>query len=77
MLESEPRNSIHICMPQSTCVNMVGGGNLNVGRYGVAVDLVVIDGSGQAWMGNGEYSNACNFCPFCGTKLVEVVIGYE
>jgi hypothetical protein len=34
--------------------------------YGSAVTTCWEDEDGIMWVGNGEYANKVNFCPFCG-----------
>ncbi len=38
------------------------------GAYGAAVDACWECEEGHFWVGNGEYQNQVDFCPFCGTK---------
>ncbi len=33
-----------------------------------ADESFVDDETGAMWIGNGEYSNPVNYCPFCGKK---------
>ncbi len=36
--------------------------------YGIAVNSCWEE-DGKLWVGNGEYANTVNFCPFCGYKI--------
>lgn len=39
--------------------------------YGIAIYYCIEDLKGHFWVGNKEYTNQVNFCPFCGQKAPE------
>ena len=36
--------------------------------YGAAITYCWDDGDGKFWVGNGEYYNQVNYCPYCGVS---------
>ncbi len=38
------------------------------GGYGGAIHYCKEEKDGYFWVGNGEYSNQVDYCPFCGKK---------
>lgn len=52
--------SLHNCEADNT---------IKVGGYGIAIDGCWEDvKDGKLWVGNVEYANTVNYCPFCGYK---------
>ncbi len=50
----------------------------NGGGYGCAVTYCNEGDDGKLWVGNGEYGNQVNFCPFCGYPAKVKITGvYE
>ncbi len=45
--------------------------------YGHAIDCCSEDENGYFWVGNGEYANQVNYCPFCGAKAVTPAEEYK
>ena len=49
--------------------NCKAGDDIEVDRYGIAIDRCWENESdNKLWVGNGEYENTVNYCPFCGYK---------
>ena len=42
--------------------------NAIIEGYGIAIDYCS-ESEGKLWVGNGEYCNSVNFCPFCGYSI--------
>lgn len=60
-------NELHRCEPgfdfsEGEMVFCSGGTN------GAAITRCMDNGDGRLWVGNSEYSNQVNYCPFCGFR---------
>jgi len=40
--------------------------DLEMGGYGIAIEVCWEEENNKLWVGNTEYANVVNFCPFCG-----------
>jgi hypothetical protein len=63
-------NQLHMCEVQENEDFLDGG------YHGVAITNCWEEENKYLWVGNSEYSNTVNFCPFCGYKsqVVGIII---
>lgn len=40
----------------------------HIAEYGAATPYCIEFDTGNLWVGNSEYANRVNYCPFCGYK---------
>ena len=70
MDEIEKYKNKHACVAVEDEIDYCNYDNKSLrvwlGSYGIAVNVCVEELDGTLWVGNNEYSNQVNFCPFCG-----------
>lgn len=54
---------LHYCRPFM--------GPLHVAGYGAGARYCTEFDTGNLWVGNSEYANRVNYCPFCGYKAIK------
>ena len=65
MEKQEQKNNID----QPVLHKCEAGNDIKVDGYGIAIEGCWEDKKDRKlWVGNGEYSNTVNYCPFCGYK---------
>ena len=70
--DGDVTKKLHRC--ESTFTDSDGDLLPLIGMYGFAANVCEEHADGTLWIDNGEYSNAVNYCPFCGYKATKQVV---